>query len=181
MAERPIRWSGRGVGRPDRFQPLEREREMRAALGRDERVDLVDDHRVDGAKHLAGIRRQQQVERLGRRDQDVGRVALEPRALDRRRVAGPDGDRRRVVHVAARGGAVGDAGKRRPQVPLDVDRQRLERRDVQHAAAPIRARAASSNISRLMHHRNAVSVLPLPVGARIRVDCPCAIAGQPCA
>ena len=34
------------------------------------------------------------------------------------------------------------------------------------------AAGAGSNISRLMHHRKAVSVLPLPVGARIRVDSP---------
>ena len=31
-----------------------------------------------------------------------------------------------------------------------------------------------------MHHRKAVSVLPLPVGARMSVDSPRAIAGQPC-
>src|SRR3982751_1891335 len=31
----------------------------------------------------------------------------------------------------------------------------------------------------LIAHRNAVSVLPLPVGARISVDSPRAIAGQP--
>ena len=30
-----------------------------------------------------------------------------------------------------------------------------------------------------MHHRKAVSVLPLPVGARISVESPRAIAGQP--
>src|SRR6188472_4307004 len=35
------------------------------------------------------------------------------------------------------------------------------------------------NITRLMAQRNAVSVLPLPVGARISVDSPRAIAGQP--
>ena len=32
-----------------------------------------------------------------------------------------------------------------------------------------------------MAQRKAVSVLPLPVGARISVDSPRAIAGQPCA
>ena len=37
-----------------------------------------------------------------------------------------------------------------------------------------------SNISRLRHQRKAVSVLPLPVGARISVDSPRAIAGHPC-
>ena len=35
------------------------------------------------AQRLARVRRQQQVERLGRRDQDVGRLALEARALGR--------------------------------------------------------------------------------------------------
>src|SRR6476619_2118976 len=38
-----------------------------------------------------------------------------------------------------------------------------------------------SNMTRLMHQRNAVSVLPLPVGARMSVDSPRAIAGQPSA
>ena len=35
-------------------------------------------------------------------------------------------------------------------------------------------------MSRLMHHRKAVSVFPLPVGARMSVDSPRAIAGHPC-
>ena len=126
-----------GAGRANRFQALEREREMGAALGRDERVDLVDDHRVDGAKHFACVRRQEQVQRLGRRDQNVRRIALEPGALDRGRVPRPDGDRRRVVDIAAGAGTVGDAGERGAQVPLDIDGQRLERRHVQHAAPPI--------------------------------------------
>jgi hypothetical protein len=36
-----------------------------------------------------------------------------------------------------------------------------------------------SNIRRLSDHKNAVSVLPLPVGARISVDSPREIAGHP--
>ena len=87
------------------------------------------------AQRLARVRRQQQVERLRRRDEDVGRLALEPRALGLRRVAGADRDRRRDVGVAAAVGDLGDAGERRAQVALDVDRERLERRDVEHAAA----------------------------------------------
>ncbi len=78
-----------------RREPLERQREVRAALGRHQRVDLVDDDRVDAAQRLAGVRGQQQVERFGRRDQDVGRLALKARALGLRRVAGADRDRRR--------------------------------------------------------------------------------------
>jgi len=38
---------------------------------------------------------------------------------------------------------------------------------------------AGVNISRSRHQRNALRVLPLPVGARISVDSPRAIAGQP--
>ena len=116
-----------GVRRADRFEPLEREREVSATLGRNERVDLVDDHRIDGAERVAGVRRQEEVQRLGRRDQDVGRIPLEPCALDRGRIAGPDRDGRHVMGLAASDGAVRDAGKRRAKVPLDVDRQRLER------------------------------------------------------
>src|SRR5262245_34520960 len=39
--------------------------------------------------------------------------------------------------------------------------------------------SGGSNISRFRHHRNAVNVLPLPVGARMSVDSPRAMAGQP--
>src|SRR5688572_24923062 len=41
------------------------------------------------------------------------------------------------------------------------------------------ASGTGSNISRLSDHRKAVSVLPLPVGARISVESPRAIGGQP--
>ena len=92
VADRPMRCGGRSQ---QRLEPLERQRQVRAALGRHQRVDLVDDDRVDRAQRLARVRRQQQVERLRRGDQDVGRLALEPRALGLRRVAGADRDRRR--------------------------------------------------------------------------------------
>ena len=178
VADSPMRCSGR---RGERLEPLERQREVRAALGRDERVDLVDDHGVDRAQRLARVRGEQQVERLGRRDQDVGRLALEPRALGGRRVAGADGDRGHVKRRRRGARPVGDAGERRAQVALDVDRQRLERRDVEDAASPRRFGGAGANISRSMAQRNAASVLPLPVGARISVDSPRAMAGQPSA
>ena len=44
-----------------------------------------------------------------------------------------------------------------------------------------RVSGGGSNISRLMHQRNPVSVLPLPVGASSSVLSPRAMAGQPCA
>ena len=93
VADSPMRCSG--ASPHERFQPLERQRQVRAALGRDQRMDLVDDDGVDRAQRLARVRGQQQVERFRRRDQDVGRLALEPGALARRRVAGADRDRRR--------------------------------------------------------------------------------------
>ena len=161
-----------------RREPLDRQREVGAALGRHQGVDLVDDDRLDRAQRLAGVRRQQQIERFRRGDQDVGRLALEARPLGGGRVAGADGDRRRDEPIAARRGDLRDAGQRRAEVALDVDRQRLERRDVEHAAAR-GPRRRPANIRRSRHHRNAVSVLPLPVGARISVESPRAIAGQP--
>ena len=91
VADRPMRCGG---ALAERREPLERQREVRAALGRHERVDLVDDDRVDDAQRVARVRGQEQVQRFGRRDQDVGRLALKPRALGWRRVAGADGDRR---------------------------------------------------------------------------------------
>ena len=73
----------------ERRQPLEREREVRAALVRRERVDLVDDHGARGREHrAAGLRAEQDVERLRRGDEDVRRRAAHALALARRRVAG---------------------------------------------------------------------------------------------
>ena len=80
----------------DRLEAFEREHEVRAALGRRERVDLVDDHGLDAAQDLARLRREHQVERLGRGDQDVGRGAHELLALLGGRVAGAHRDRRRA-------------------------------------------------------------------------------------
>jgi hypothetical protein len=44
---------------------------------------------------------------------------------------------------------------------------------------PLLLRTAEANMTRLIAQRKAVSVLPLPVGARINVDSPRAIAGHP--
>ena len=119
---------------------------MRAAFGRHQCVDLVDDDRVDRTERVAGVRGQQQVERFGRRDQDVGRVAHEAGAFLLRRVAGPDRDLRSVERVPSCRGAVGDPSQRGPQVPLDIHCQRLQRRDVDHPAPPLLLR------KRIEHH-----------------------------
>ena len=76
------------------LEALERQREVRAAARADDRVDLVDDHRPDGAQHLAAaLGGEQQVQRLRRRDQDVRRRPQHRGALGLRRVAGADGGR----------------------------------------------------------------------------------------
>jgi hypothetical protein len=55
--------------RPMRGQALERHRQMRAALVVRHGVNLIHDDGVDGSENLAALlRRQQNEERLGRRD-----------------------------------------------------------------------------------------------------------------
>ena len=137
--ERPLRGRQpdalqRTIGQ--RVEPLHRQREMRAALGRDERVDLVDDQRVDAAERLAGVRGQEEIQRLRRRDDDVGRFAQEAGAFARRRVAGADEETRDVHDLAAAPGGGRDSHDRRAQVALDVHGERLQRRDVDDPAAP---------------------------------------------
>ena len=109
-----------------RREPLEREREMRAALGLRDGVDLVDDHLLDLAEDLPCLAREHQVERLGRGDEDVGRVAHHVAPLLLRRVPGADAD----PYFGA------DPAQRRAQVLLHVVGERLERRDVDQARAP---------------------------------------------
>ncbi len=114
-----------------RLEPLEREREVRAALVARDRVDLVDDHGLDGAQRFATARaRDEQVQRLGRGDDEARRLAHHRRAL--RAGVSP-------VRTATRmSGAVeaelardlGDLRQRSLQVLGDVDRERLERRHV---------------------------------------------------
>ena len=58
-----------------RVEALERQREVRAALGAGDGVHLVDDHGLDAAQRLAGLRGEHQEQRLGRGDEDVRRSA----------------------------------------------------------------------------------------------------------
>ena len=114
-----------------RLQSLQRKEEVRSPLGRDQRVDLVDDDRRNRAQDLSRLRGEEQVERLGRGNEDVGRGPGHLRPLARRGVARADSDGRDMQRAALRP----DARQGRAQVALDVDRQRLERRDVQNPTA----------------------------------------------
>jgi len=118
----------------EHLEALERQREVGAALRGDERVDLVEDDGVQRAQHLSGRGGEQEIERLGRRDEDVGGRALEAGPLSRGGVTGADREGRDVVRIAPPGRLAVDAHERRAEVALDVHGQRLERGDVEHAA-----------------------------------------------
>ncbi len=119
----------------DGVETLEGEREVGAPLGGGQGVDLVDDHGLHTAEVLPGRRREHQVERLGRGDEQVGRVAQHAAALVGGGVAGAHAHDRRVERLAQALGGEADAGQRRPQVLLDVDRQGPQRGDVDQPGA----------------------------------------------
>ncbi len=108
------------------LEPLQRKSQMGPSLALGHGVDLVDDHRLDPGEDLAGAGGEHQVERLGGRDQDVRRRFAHRAALGLGRVPRAQAD--------------GDVGayspQRRPQVALDVVRQRLQRRDVDDPHPP---------------------------------------------
>ena len=63
------------VASAQRVQPRERQKQMRAPLGGQNRVQLVHDDRARGFQHVAaGQAREQQIQRLRRGDQDVRRM-----------------------------------------------------------------------------------------------------------
>ena len=130
----PLR--GRVAGAGDQpLQTLQRQRQVRPPLGGGHSVDLVDDDVLDRLQHGGGRRRQHEVERLGGRDEDVGRVAPDAAAVGLGRVTGAGGDsdggRRPAGPLRLRR----QAGERRTEVALHVVAEGLQRRDVEDAAA----------------------------------------------
>jgi len=123
--------------RPARAQglePLQREGEVAAPLVARHRVDLVDDdlpHRSERAAPL--LAREEQVERLGRGDEDVGGAAQHRLAARGRGVAGADRGPDGRGAEPGREGRLAQRAEGLPEVLLDVVRQRLERRDVEDA------------------------------------------------
>ncbi len=101
-------------------ETLERQRQVGAALGRRDRVDLVDDAPASAGEQLLGAPGQHQVQRLRGGDQDVWRLAEHRLALALWSVPGAD----RNLQVGA------DPPQRRAQVAIDVVRQRLQWRHV---------------------------------------------------
>ncbi len=74
------------------FQPLNGQGKMRAAFGRYQGVNFVNDDRFDGAQGIARIGGEQEVKRLGGCDEDIRRMTLETRAFCRGSVAAADRD-----------------------------------------------------------------------------------------
>ncbi len=105
---------------------------MRATLGTRQGVDLIHDHPLNGAERLPSPRREQQVERLRRRDQDVRRAFAEGTSLIRRRITGPDTDPDWCdgSPTARRGQC--DACHGRTEIAVHVMDQGLQGRHIQH-------------------------------------------------
>ena len=138
LLERPLRG-----GQPDPLrrhvaellEPLQGQGEMRATLGGRHRVDLVDDHGPHAPERLASGRREHQVERLRCGDQDVGRTpgsGAADRARACRRCGSQPPARGRAVRPS-RSAACWMPGERGAEVLLDVDRERPQRRHVEHS------------------------------------------------
>ena len=112
----------------DGAQPCQPERQQMAALRGHQRMQLVEDDVAQILEEALRVRgRDQQRKLLRRGEQDVGRHELLALALVRRRVAGARLQRQRQAHLVDRLG----------EVALDIDGQRLQRRDVERVdAAP---------------------------------------------
>ena len=115
--------------RRDAPEPRHGERQQVAALAVGQRVQLIDDDAVEAGEDLIGVViGQQQRQGLRRGQQHVGRLAPLALALGLRRVAGAGLDLDAEAHVADRGA----------EVALDIDGERLERRDVERVQACLR-------------------------------------------
>jgi hypothetical protein len=114
------------------IEPLQREGQVRAALVGGQGVDLVDDHRTHVAQAAAArLGGEQDEERLGGGDQDVGRLADRVPPLLHCGVAGAHGRTQRQGEVAVFLGGGEDLRQRVLEVALDVVGQRLQRGDVE--------------------------------------------------
>ena len=116
-------------------QPLQAQRQVAAALGRRDGMDLVDDQPADRGQDLARGAGQDEEQRLRRGDEDVGRVAFHRPPDFGRCVARPDRNRDVGWLDALRLHLVADADQRRAQVAVDVVRERLQRRHIKDATA----------------------------------------------
>ena len=115
-----------GELRREAKQPRQPERKQVAALRGDQRVQFVEDHALERAEQIRRVGgREQQRKLLRRGEQDVRRITALALPFRGRRVAGAGLDPDRQPHF----------GDRRFEVARDVDRERLQRRDVERVQA----------------------------------------------
>ncbi len=124
-----------GGARQQFVQPLQGQREVRAALGAGDRVHLVQDHRLHAGQRVPRGGGEHQEQGLGGGDQDVRRAGGQGAALGGGGVAGADADLDLRLGQAEPERLVADAGEGAAEVAFDVDREGLERGDVQDPAA----------------------------------------------
>ena len=142
-----------------RAQPGEAEAQQIAALGAGQGVQLVDDHAAEAGEDLVRIGiGEQQGQGFRRGQQHLRRGLALALALGGRRVAGPRLHRDGKAHL----------GHRLGQVAVDVDGERLQRRDIER----VQPRLAGDPASSTRLGRNPASVLPPPVGATSRAERP---------
>ena len=158
----PGRWHGADVG-----EPFEREAEVAPALVPGQGVDLVDDDGLDAAERRpALLGRDQQVERLRGGDDERARRPDHGRPLAGGAVAGAHPDRevgRGQPEPPRRGG---DLGQRSLEVLGDVDRQRLQRRDVDDPGAADREPPGVGEVQPVDGHEEAGQRLARAGGRR---------------
>ena len=122
------------------LQSLQRQRQVRATLGRRKGMDLIDDDPAHAAKRLARLRGQDEIEGFRRRHQDVRGSLAKGATLPGRCIAGAQAH----AHLADGGaeslGGQGDAGQRCTEVAVDVVDQGLQGGDVEDAQALSRVR-----------------------------------------
>ena len=130
-----------GRGEPDPLQPLARhviesfegQRQVSAAPSLDHGMDLVDDDGARGPQHVAAaLGGKEQVQRLGRGDQNVRRGPKHRGPLGGRRIAGAHRGRDVGRPKALGFRQAADLPARLGQILVDVRAQGLERGDVQH-------------------------------------------------
>ena len=127
------------------LQALEGQRQVRAALVRHDRVNLVDDHRANVGEHAAtALAGEKDVERLGSGHEDLRRLLHHFRAPVRRRVSGPDSGPDVDVLVAELFQRRANPLQWHLEVLVDVVAERLERRDVENAHAVFEALTQTS-------------------------------------
>ncbi len=124
----------RQSGPRQRLQPFQRQREMRAAFVAGDRVDLIDDHGAAGGEHVAPrLRTEQNVQRFRGGHDDVRRLAPHARTFGLRCVS--RAHHRANGHVRQIQGRefFTNTHQRCVEIALNVVRQRLQRRHVDHA------------------------------------------------